>query len=421
MLEALLEAAGAPVSRDELLARVWGDEPVSDAALTQAVYLIRRALADGGMANALATLPKRGYRLRVPPAAAPAPAIAARRTPRVTLRAAVALAAVLVLLVAGAAPERSTMPPPLGAEAARLYAIARFRWSTRGHDDVLTSLSLFRRVARLAPRSALGYAGIADAELAMHDYWCSGAACDADLDAARGAAASALRRDPSSAEALTSAAQVAHVADGDDARAALLFRRAIALAPRDALAYEWLGNMEILDGGLADGARDLRAAAALDPLAPATYAWLARAAYFSHDFGAASAYAREALALAPNRVESRALLGVALARAGDVRAAREIFRSLARYGGDALDARLLALALPDARGAPPFVRGENARDAALVWLARGDRRRALAEMRVAAFADVTARRFFAMDPRLDAVRGDGRFGRWTSATRAAHG
>jgi tetratricopeptide (TPR) repeat protein len=153
---------------------------------------------------------------------------------------------------------------------------------------------------------------------------------------------------------------------------------------------------------------------ALDPVAPATYAWLAHAAYFRHDFRAAVFYAREALGLAPNRGESRALLGVALARAGDTRDARNVFATLSRFGGDAVQAHLLALALPGARGDPPFVRGLHARDAALVWLARGDHGRALAEMRVAAFADSTERRFFAMDPALDPVRADARFRRWTT-------
>jgi Flp pilus assembly protein TadD len=412
VLEVLLEAEGAPVTRDALIDRVWGDEPVSDAALTQAVYLIRRALAEAGLASALTTLPKRGYRLCIP-AAAP------ERLPP-ELRRSVAFAFALAFAVAALLSIGSAMKPKVSAstlhgEAARLYAIARFRWSTRSHDGVLAARTLFDRVIRLAPRSSLGYAGVADAELAMHDYWCTtGVECRGHLERARAAAVTALRLDPASPAALTSAAQVAHVRDADDARAEVLFRRAIALDPTDALAFEWLGNMEIMQGRLADGARHLRTATALDPVAPATYAWLAHAAYFRHDFRAAVFYAREALGLAPNRGESRALLGVALARAGDTRDARNVFATLSRFGGDAVQAHLLALPLPGARGDPPFVRGLHARDAALVWLARGDHGRALAEMRVAAFADSTERRFFAMDPALDPVRADARFRRWTT-------
>ncbi len=117
VLTYLVRNAGRAVSRDELLGAVWPDVVVSDASLTQAVFVLRRALGEREDAPGfLATVPRVGYRFSddvravprpdapravVPfPAAAPAPGPGAERAgagPRV-LRSAVGL-----VLLAGAA------------------------------------------------------------------------------------------------------------------------------------------------------------------------------------------------------------------------------------------------------------------------------------------------------------------------------
>src|SRR5262245_32850919 len=74
-LQVLVEAGGAVVSKDELLARVWPDTFVEEANLSHQIYRIREALgeqADG--AKYIETVPRRGYRFvaRVDGEAAPA-------------------------------------------------------------------------------------------------------------------------------------------------------------------------------------------------------------------------------------------------------------------------------------------------------------------------------------------------------------
>src|SRR5262245_39498617 len=62
-LQVLVEAGGAVVSKDELLARVWPDTFVEEANLSHQIYRIREALgeqADG--AKYIETVPRRGYR-----------------------------------------------------------------------------------------------------------------------------------------------------------------------------------------------------------------------------------------------------------------------------------------------------------------------------------------------------------------------
>jgi DNA-binding winged helix-turn-helix (wHTH) protein/WD40 repeat protein len=126
----LVRNAGRAVSREELLGAVWPDVVVSDASLTQAVFLLRKALGeteDGP--RYVETVPRTGYRflttVATPPAVSPAPLphppavldAASARPPRWSVPA--ALLATLVL-AAGLALYLRT-PPPVrpGAAAGR--------------------------------------------------------------------------------------------------------------------------------------------------------------------------------------------------------------------------------------------------------------------------------------------------------------
>jgi TolB-like protein/Flp pilus assembly protein TadD len=72
VLAALVERAGDVVTKDELMRRVWPDTFVEEANLSVNVAALRKALgtAEGGRAY-IETVPRRGYRLRVPRPAAP--------------------------------------------------------------------------------------------------------------------------------------------------------------------------------------------------------------------------------------------------------------------------------------------------------------------------------------------------------------
>jgi DNA-binding winged helix-turn-helix (wHTH) protein len=63
VLAYLVRHAGRAVSREELLAAVWPDVVVSDGSLTQAVFVVRRALGETDeRARFLVTVPRVGYR-----------------------------------------------------------------------------------------------------------------------------------------------------------------------------------------------------------------------------------------------------------------------------------------------------------------------------------------------------------------------
>lgn len=78
LLGALLARAPELVTKEELLGLVWDGKAVGDEALTSCIQELRRALADDArQPRYIETRHRRGYRLIVPPGAAPAPPPAA--------------------------------------------------------------------------------------------------------------------------------------------------------------------------------------------------------------------------------------------------------------------------------------------------------------------------------------------------------
>ncbi len=97
-LELLCEADGGVVSQEEFVAKVWDGRALSENSLSVVIGQLRRALDDDAREPKIVeTIPKRGYRLRVDPAANNAPAVIAPRKRLWT-----ALVPVLLLLVIGA-------------------------------------------------------------------------------------------------------------------------------------------------------------------------------------------------------------------------------------------------------------------------------------------------------------------------------
>jgi len=65
VLVVLCEAGGRIVRKDEIVSRVWGDYPASDASLSRCIHTLRRRLDSVGD-GCIATVYGRGYRVTVP-------------------------------------------------------------------------------------------------------------------------------------------------------------------------------------------------------------------------------------------------------------------------------------------------------------------------------------------------------------------
>ncbi|WP_164886790.1 winged helix-turn-helix domain-containing protein [Piscinibacter defluvii] len=72
VLNQLVRLRHRVVTKEELLAALGSEGPVSDAALRQAVRAARRAIGDDGPAPIIRSIPRVGYIFEVPPATAPA-------------------------------------------------------------------------------------------------------------------------------------------------------------------------------------------------------------------------------------------------------------------------------------------------------------------------------------------------------------
>ncbi|MEO7038529.1 MAG: transcriptional regulator, partial [Candidatus Elarobacter sp.] len=166
-LAALVERPGQIVTKGEILDQVWPHEDVGESSVAQAVYELRKVLRAHALGDAIATVPRRGYRFTAPvelveticptiTAQMPAvPAAAGRAAPHRWLR--IAFAVVLAAALAAGLPTAHALPrpAPLSARGAELYRVARYHWNLRTWGDLAKSESLFRAVVRSDPRSAL--------------------------------------------------------------------------------------------------------------------------------------------------------------------------------------------------------------------------------------------------------------------------
>lgn len=346
-LAALVERAGAVVTKDELLDLVWGSADVGESNVAQSVYTLRKVLHAHGLDGSIATVPRRGYRFtaavtllpdavprtsRAAPAVvgSPSPSEAGRRGVWGAWRLVAAAAAAATLLAVGAVPAaRRATPPPLSARGTELYRLARYYWNLRTPATLAKSARLFAAVVATDPRNPLGHAGQADADMMLADYGRPNARVAVLYARARREARAALALDPSSAAAHTSLAMVRSAADHDVAGSFVEFRRAIALDPDYAVAHHWYGIMLFQQGRLSEASRELHRAIELDPVSAATSAWLAEASYFGHRYADAITYSRRALDLDPHRGGALERLGLAYELAGDLPDAIAAFRRMA--------------------------------------------------------------------------------------------
>ena len=298
----LVERSGRAVEKNELLDLVWPEGFVEEANLTQNIYVLRKALAGHGLGNAIQTVPRRGYRFTTRVYERPEvsdPFRYRRRTVSALCGLAFLAASFALVASSGHAPSSAST---LSDRGARLYQIGVYYWNLRTPQGVKKSLFYFNQVVETDPLSAQGYAGLADANIAMGDY-CYGTHRPRDYFArARAYAQKALFLDPNSAEAHAALGFVA-IQGHEVAQGTNELRHAIALEPSYASAHEWYG-IALLDAHRsADGLRELRTAAELDPLSVGVTAWLASAALKERRYGDALALSKQALELSPQRAD----------------------------------------------------------------------------------------------------------------------
>jgi len=342
-LLALVERPGDVLTKSALLDRIWPEGYVDEANLAQNVYVLRKTLRALWDAEAIETIPRRGYRftaeVRRRDASAHAQPILIGNTRQRPRPWAIAAAALFALILAGGVglrllAAREIAPNAhLSFEGARLYQIGRYYWNLRTPDGIAKSLQYFARVVDTDPNDARGYAALAAANAIMGDYAYGPLRPSNYFARARAYAHKALAIDPKYGEAYAVLGMVAnekYAMSNKTMQAGLRdLQRAIALDPTSGPAHEWYGIALLENGQIPQAYAELRLAADLDPLSVATTAWLGDAARLERRYDDAINYARETLDLSPKRVEAYETIGLVYEARGNTDRAIEAFTRLA--------------------------------------------------------------------------------------------
>lgn len=187
---------GRLVPKDDLIAHAWAGEPITDSALFQTVYRLRRTLAQyDPHGEYVATLPGRGYQFvaRVLPA------------------------------------DVSARGLDVGGEAFTCYSRAMFQFHHRTQASLVEAVALFRRALRIDPHFVPAYVGLA------HAHLCAGVALFCDhryaYHRAQRACRYALALDPQCGDAYAILSEVHVFFENDCAAAERALYKALALAP----------------------------------------------------------------------------------------------------------------------------------------------------------------------------------------------
>ena len=205
--------------------------------------------------------------------------------------------------------------PSSNLDAYDLYLKGRYHWNMRTPEALARSTRFFIGAIALDERSALAYAGLADAFSLMVDYTASSAA--EAMPKARAAAERAVELAPDLAEAWTSLAYVRSLYDWEWEEAGALYRRAIELNPGYATAHFWRGiDYYALLGRHEEAWASLETALRLDPLSLIVPACRSMLYVLRRDYEGAERSSRDLAAAAPSYHRAWTGLGRALIQQG---------------------------------------------------------------------------------------------------------
>ena len=311
--------------------------------------------------------------------------------------------------------------PTTNTEAYELYLKGRFFWNKRTGADLRTAIEYFNQALGKDPSYALAYAGLADSYVLLNTY---GAASPADSQPqAKAAAKKALELDDTLAEAHTSLANALNAYDFDFERALKEFERAIQLNSNYATARQWHADGPLLalgqfDRTIAEGKRAIE----LDPLSLVINADLGTDYFYARRYDEAIAQLRKTIEMDPRFYLAHWDLGVVWQSKGQLNEAIAEYskavelnddpyvlallgQAYARTGQREEAQKILARLSEEAKS-----RYVHAYSFALIYLALGDKERAIDEMerayRERAGNDIA---FIKVDPMLDDLRGNPRF------------
>ena len=281
----LAERQGSVVTHDELLRSVWPGVHVSPGALARSISILRRALGDDTKhPTYIETVPKRGYRLTIPPAPVECSSPAAVRRPLWSAAPLALAAAILLALFTSDGRQRAPLrltPGPLINNSSR-----------SGNEN---AFAYYTRAVAANPSSSDAHAGLATALAFRSDYLADRQSWTA---AAIDVATRATALDPGNPGAFK-ALGTAHLKASHFELAARAYRLALRMRPEDALTGNNLGAALLAVGRPAEALPLFERRIAAEPDSPIGYANLGRALTVSGFRAEGLAAAQRALLLNP--------------------------------------------------------------------------------------------------------------------------
>jgi len=334
----LIDAQGAVVSDEQLLAGVWRGQIVSDASLYKVIGELRKALGDSDKPyQFIERVSGKGYRLLVSTSeieqnttVVPAPATEEETQGIAHLKTAseriakikslwwllLGVVVLIVLTVWQMLPPSATLPhnsetkttpttPPAAeqkpADLAQAdwdnYLQARWLSAQRKPTELTQAVSLFQQVLTAAPNFAAAEVGLCNAYHFLH--WYSDWPLSKVMALCEPLLRHALQTDASSAAALASFGLL-KLSQGDHNAAGIYLDKSLALAPDDANTLMWRAQLYRQQGWLDKALPLIERAAQRDPLSGLIKRHYAFSLINSGNIGQARKVFQEALLLEPD-------------------------------------------------------------------------------------------------------------------------
>jgi tetratricopeptide (TPR) repeat protein len=186
------------------------------------------------------------------------------------------------------------------------FQLGKYHWSRRTPESIRKSVDYFRQASVIDPRYAPAYGWLADSLAMLPEY---GVEDPRNTEAARKAAERAIQLDPRLYIAHLALGWVLFSYDRNWAAAEPQFRKAIALAPGEALPHQRYGLALITRSRFKEAEAELVRAQQLDPLAMLPMINLAELWFYGRRFDLEEAQLRKVLDRDPGSVLARAMLG----------------------------------------------------------------------------------------------------------------
>ena len=307
------------------------------------------------------------------------------------------------------------------SEAYELYLKGRYYWNKRTAEGLDRSIASFRKAIDIDPGYALAYAGLGDAYTFLGDVGLTAIQPKDAFSKAKDAATKALELDDSLAEARTSLGHI-HMHCYEWAKARTEFERAIEFSPNYAHVHQLVAFYLAFNGRMQAGRAEIRLAMRLDPLSLPINTDLGVIHYFAREYDRAIEQYQRTLELDSNFDRAHFWLAAAYEQkqmyeeaigeyiisidlsGGSLEARASLAHAYGRAGRKAEALRILEELKSESssRYVSPY-------DVAIINLGLGESETAIKWLVCACDEHAGWMIYLTVDPRLDALRSDGRF------------